>query len=129
MRRVAVFGATGSIERALAQAGIATGVMVAPIIPALTDHEIERILEAAAAAGLDAAAAAEVFDSDGNTLVYDSEDSARAALMDAEFVALEGLDEDDALERGFSLAEVAPPQAEHDADLRERMVTRLGGRA
>jgi len=71
----------------------------------------------------------EVFDSDGNTLVYDSEDSARAALMDAEFVAFEGLDEDDALERGFSLAEVAPPQADDDAALRERMVTRLGGRA
>ena len=31
-------------------AGIPTGVMVAPIIPALNDHEIERILEAAAAA-------------------------------------------------------------------------------
>jgi DNA repair photolyase len=37
--------------RALAQAGITTGVMVAPIIPALTDHEIEPILAAAAAAG------------------------------------------------------------------------------
>lgn len=75
------------------------------------------------------AGTAEVFDSDGNTLVYDSEDSARAALMDAEFVAFEGLDEDDALERGFSLTEVAPPQADDDAALRERMVTRLGGRA
>lgn len=75
------------------------------------------------------AGTAEVFDSDGNTLVYDSEDSARAALMDAEFVAFEGLDEDDALERGFSLAEVAPPQADDDAALRERMVTRLGERA
>jgi DNA repair photolyase len=37
--------------RELAQAGITTGVMVAPIIPALTDHEIEPILAAAAAAG------------------------------------------------------------------------------
>lgn len=33
------------------------------------------------------AGTAEVFDSDGNTLAYDSEDSARAALMDAEFVS------------------------------------------
>ena len=33
------------------------------------------------------AGTAEVFDSDGNTLAYDSEDTARAALMDAEFVA------------------------------------------
>ncbi len=37
--------------RALTAAGIATGVMVAPIIPALTDHEIEPILDAAATAG------------------------------------------------------------------------------
>ena len=32
------------------------------------------------------AGTAEVLDSDGNTLSYDSEDSARAALLDAEFV-------------------------------------------
>ncbi|MFO1425978.1 MAG: PA0069 family radical SAM protein [Steroidobacteraceae bacterium] len=38
------------IER-LAAAGVPVGVMVAPVIPVLTDHEIERILEAAAGAG------------------------------------------------------------------------------
>lgn len=75
------------------------------------------------------AGTAEVFDSDGNTLAYDSEDSARAALMDAEFVAYDGLDEDDALERGFSLREVAPPEAAHDDALRARMVRVLGMRA
>lgn len=37
--------------RQLAAAGVPVGVMVAPIIPALTDHEIERILDAAAEAG------------------------------------------------------------------------------
>lgn len=37
--------------RALHAAGIPVGVMAAPIIPALNDHEIERILEAAKAAG------------------------------------------------------------------------------
>ena len=37
--------------QALAEAGIPTVVMVAPIIPGLTDHETERILEAAAAKG------------------------------------------------------------------------------
>lgn len=37
--------------RQLADAGIPTSVMVAPIIPGLTDSEIERILEAAKAAG------------------------------------------------------------------------------
>ena len=41
------------------------------------------------------AGTAEVFDSDGNTLAYDSLDTARAALMDAEFVDFDGLDEDD----------------------------------
>ena len=35
----------------LAAAGIPAGVMVAPVVPALTDGEIERILEAAAGAG------------------------------------------------------------------------------
>lgn len=75
------------------------------------------------------AGTAEVFDSDGNTLAYDSEDTARAALMDAEFVAFDGLDEEDALERGFSLGEVAPPTGDDDDALRARMVQRLGGRA
>jgi DNA repair photolyase len=37
--------------RRLNEAGVPTGVMVAPVIPALTDHEMEAILEASAAAG------------------------------------------------------------------------------
>ncbi|MFQ5690385.1 MAG: radical SAM protein [Gemmatimonadota bacterium] len=37
--------------RKLREAGIPVGVFVAPVIPALTDHEVPRILEAAAAAG------------------------------------------------------------------------------
>jgi DNA repair photolyase len=37
--------------RALADAGIPVGVSVAPVIPGLTEHEIPRILEAAAGAG------------------------------------------------------------------------------
>jgi DNA repair photolyase len=41
---------------ALARAGISTGVLVAPVIPGLTDHEIPAILEAAAAAGASFAA-------------------------------------------------------------------------
>jgi len=41
--------------RLLSSAGIPTGVMVAPVIPGLTDHEIEPILEAAAEAGAKAA--------------------------------------------------------------------------
>jgi DNA repair photolyase len=41
--------------RALSNAGIPTAVMVAPIIPAINDAEIERILDAAAAAGVQGA--------------------------------------------------------------------------
>ncbi|RPE81566.1 hypothetical protein [Vulcaniibacterium tengchongense] len=71
------------------------------------------------------AGTAEVFDSDGNTLPYDSEDSARAALMDAEFVALDGLDEDDAQARGFALGELVPPQGDDPERLRGQMVQKL----
>lgn len=75
------------------------------------------------------AGTAEVFDSDGNILAYDSQDTARAALMDAEFVSFEGLDVEDALERGFSLDEVQPPHADSDEVLRPRMFQSLGERA
>ncbi|MBX3569070.1 MAG: PA0069 family radical SAM protein [Rhizobiaceae bacterium] len=37
--------------RALSEAGIPVSVMVAPIVPGLNDHEIERILDSAASAG------------------------------------------------------------------------------
>ncbi|MCD7096832.1 hypothetical protein [Stenotrophomonas sp. MMGLT7] len=75
------------------------------------------------------AGTAEVLGSDGQTLVYESEDAAHAALLDAEFVAFDGLDEDDALARGFSLDEVSPPRAGSEAGLHEQMVVKLGGRA
>ena len=42
--------------RALSAAGVPSGVMVAPVIPGLTDSEMERILEAAAWAGAEGAA-------------------------------------------------------------------------
>ena len=71
------------------------------------------------------AGTAEVFDSDGATLPFDSEDSARAALLDAEFVSFDGLDAGDAAERGFDLDELAPPVAETDEALRPRMVQQL----
>ena len=75
------------------------------------------------------AGTAEVLDSDGNTLSYDSEDTARSQLFDAEFVEYDGLDEEDALVRGFSLHEVQPPQADNDEGLRGRMIQSLGARA
>ncbi len=37
--------------RELSESGIRTGVMIGPVIPGLTDHELPAILEAAAAAG------------------------------------------------------------------------------
>lgn len=40
-----------AVVRELAAAGISVTVLVAPLIPALTDHELESIMEAAAAAG------------------------------------------------------------------------------
>jgi DNA repair photolyase len=41
--------------RVLSEAGIPVRLMVSPVVPALTDHELERILEAGAAAGAIAA--------------------------------------------------------------------------
>ena len=40
----------------LSAAGVPVGVMVAPVIPSLTDHEMEHILEAAKNAGATRAA-------------------------------------------------------------------------
>jgi hypothetical protein len=70
------------------------------------------------------AGTAEVLDSDGNTLPYESPESARAALMDAEYVALDGLDAEDAAERGFDLDELQPPAGD-ESTLRERMLQQL----
>ncbi|HSM07618.1 MAG TPA: PA0069 family radical SAM protein [Gemmatimonadota bacterium] len=41
--------------RRIAEAGIPTGVIIGPVIPGLTDHELPGILEAAAAAGASSA--------------------------------------------------------------------------
>ncbi|MDR2872496.1 MAG: hypothetical protein LBV45_08285 [Xanthomonadaceae bacterium] len=72
------------------------------------------------------AGTAEVLDGDGRTLNYDSEDSARAALLDAGFIAFDGLDEEDAMTLGVSLDELTPPQGEDDDRLIQRMTQRLG---
>ena len=75
------------------------------------------------------AGTAEVLDHDGNLHAYDSEDTARSMLLDAGYVEFEGIDEDDALERGFSLDEVAPPRAASDEALVGLMTVHLGRRA
>ncbi|MEM9049861.1 MAG: PA0069 family radical SAM protein [Pseudomonadota bacterium] len=49
--RAAAPGTRLRMIAALARAGCPTGVMLAPLIPALNDHEVERLAEAAATAG------------------------------------------------------------------------------
>ena len=49
--RAASPGARLRVIRTLTQAGVPVGAMLAPVIPGLTDHEIERMLEVAAEAG------------------------------------------------------------------------------
>ena len=72
---------------------------------------------------------AQVFDSRGETLVYDSEDSARAALLEAEFSALDGLDDDDAVAMtGFLAEELQPPQGDSDEELLPQMIRNLGSK-
>jgi hypothetical protein len=70
---------------------------------------------------------AEIFDCDGRTDTYDSEETARAALMDADFRALDGLDEDDANLMGFDLDSMEPPRVTDDDEdaLRMAMTQRL----
>jgi len=68
---------------------------------------------------------AEVFDNDGRVLRYDDETAARMALLDAEFRAFDGLDEDDAALLGFDLGDIEPPHGESDEELLPRMVQKL----
>ena len=72
---------------------------------------------------------AQVFDSQGETLSYDSEDSARAALLEAEFCALDGLDDDDAVAMTGMLAdELQPPHGDSDDELLPQMIRNLGAK-
>ena len=71
---------------------------------------------------------AEVLDSSGEILRYDDETSARMSLLDAEFRAFDGLDEDDAAMLGFDLDEVEPPRGGKDEDLLPQMVQKLAPR-
>jgi hypothetical protein len=67
----------------------------------------------------------EVFSADGEILRYDDEDSAHAALLDADFLAFDGLDEDDAAMLGFHLDSIEPPEAENDEELVPLMTEKL----
>jgi|SRR6185312_6421956 len=72
----------------------------------------------------------EVFDASGDTLRYPDQDVARSALLDAEFRAFDGLDEEDAALLGFDLESVEPPRAEDESELLPLMTEKIvGGRA
>jgi len=71
---------------------------------------------------------AEVFSAEGETLRYDDEDNARAALLDADFRAFDGLDEADAALLGFDLDSIAPPEVDSDEELLPYMTEKLYGR-
>lgn len=71
------------------------------------------------------AGTAQVLDCDGNLLNYESEDNARAALLDAQFHAFDGIDESDAERMGFVLGHVQPPSAQRDDALAAQMIQPL----
>lgn len=70
---------------------------------------------------------AEIFDSSGERPRYDDEQHARMALLDAEFRAFDGLDEEDAAIMGFDLESVEPPHSNDndDEELLSLMVQKL----
>lgn len=68
---------------------------------------------------------AEVLGAEGETLRYDDEDAAHAALLDAEFRAFDGLDAEDAAQMGFDLESMTPPEAETDQELLALMTERI----
>ena len=71
---------------------------------------------------------AEVFSAESEKLRSNDEDIAHAALLDADFRAFDGLDEDDAAMLGFDLYSIAPPDAENDQELLPLMTQKLARR-
>lgn len=72
---------------------------------------------------------AHVFDSQGETLVYESEEFARGALMEADFRAIDGMDDDDAMAAaGMLVEELQPPDGQSDDELLPQMIRNLGPR-
>lgn len=63
-----------------------------------------------------ASGSADVLSSDGELIHYPDQREACVALMDANYAALDGMDEDDALAFDRELEELVPPDPESDAD-------------
>ena len=72
-----------------------------------------------------ASGSAEAFDCDGRTTRFASEEEARLWLAEDEFWALEAFDAEDEAEYGIKLSEIRPPQANSEAELKERMYVRV----
>ncbi len=68
---------------------------------------------------------AQVLDASGDTLRYEDEDTGREALLDANFRAFDGLDEEDAAVMGFDLDSVEPPHANTDEELLPLMTEKI----
>ena len=73
-----------------------------------------------------ASGVAEVFDCDGNILRYPDEEAARVALLDAEFRAMDGLDQDDADQWGLELDTLEPPMGDDLNALVPQMIEKNG---
>lgn len=71
---------------------------------------------------------ADVFSANGETEHFPDEDAARNALLDADYRAFDGIDEDDADLMGFDLDSVAPPRSDDEDDLLEQMTMKLAPR-
>ena len=71
------------------------------------------------------AGTAQVIDSDGNLLAYDSVDSARASLLDADFTELAGMDDSDLESLGLLYEELRIPQGDSPDDLHPQLVQQL----
>ena len=72
-----------------------------------------------------ASGAAEVLTASGEVNRYDDETAARMALLDADYYAFDGLDEQDAALLGFDLDSVQPPSADNDAELLPRLAHKI----
>jgi hypothetical protein len=68
---------------------------------------------------------AEVFDCDGRTTRFASEEDARLWLAEDEFQALASFDAEDEEEYGIKFAAITPPQAESEQELQGKMYVRV----
>jgi hypothetical protein len=67
---------------------------------------------------------AEVFDCDGKTHRFTSKETAHLWLLEDEFQRLESFDAEDEAEHGIKFADITPPQAQDDSELRKLMLVK-----